>query len=134
MPSNDNPQVIKQIYEAFGRGDIAFVLNVLADDVVFSHPRPDHIPWGGVRRGKRAAAEFFAALAAGVDIEKFEVREFVADNDKVVVLGWERMRVKATGRRYETNWVHVWAVKNGKVTGFEDYNDTAAIVEALRPV
>jgi ketosteroid isomerase-like protein len=50
----------------------------------------------------------------------------------VLALGDERMRVKATGRTYETEWAHVFTVREGKVMEFCEYADTAAVAEAFR--
>jgi ketosteroid isomerase-like protein len=49
-----------------------------------------------------------------------------------LVLGHERMRVKATARTYEVDWVHAWTLRAGMVVAFREYTDTATIEEALR--
>jgi hypothetical protein len=126
-------ELVQSLYAAFGRGDLPFILDRLAPDVEWSHPRPAEIPWGGTRHGRDAVAGFFAALAGGVDVESFEPRTFLCQDGTVVVLGREAMRVKANGRRYATDWVHAWSVRDGRVVRFQEFTDSATIVEAFRP-
>ena len=65
-------------------------------------------------------------------VEEFTPEQFVARDDQVIVFGHERMRTRAGGRVYGTDWVHVFTMRDGKIVGFREYTDTATIVEALR--
>ena len=107
MSEQTNAEVIRQAYEAFGRGDIPTVLGVLADDVDWTLQGPSAIPWAGPRRGREAVGEFFSLLGENLEFERFEPREFVAQGDTVVVLGDERSVVKPTGRAFQNEWAHV---------------------------
>ncbi len=42
------------------------------------------------------------------------------------------MRVKATGRSYETEWAHVFTLREGKIVEFREFADSAAVAEAFR--
>ncbi len=77
------------------------------------------------------AAEFFSKIAECEDTLKFEPREFIVQGDKVVVVGHYEARAKATGREYATYFIHVFTVREGKITSFVEYTDTAAIAEAF---
>ncbi len=76
-------------------------------------------------------AQFYSLLNEVIDYEQFEPREFVAQGDKVVVLGYERGRVKSNGHGFEGRWAHVITLREGKVTRLEAYGDTAAVVAAF---
>ena len=52
--------------------------------------------------------------------------------NKGLVLGHERMRVKAAARTSEVDWVHVWTLRAGRLVAFREYTDTATIEKALR--
>ena len=65
-----------------------------------------------------------------MDILDFQPREFVADGDRVLVIGWERAKVKATNRTFELDWVMAFTVRNGKVVSFREYTDTKAMADA----
>jgi ketosteroid isomerase-like protein len=84
--------VVQQGYEAFGRGDIPAVLDLLTDDVEWTMQGPPVIPFAGTFRGREGIAEFFSLLDETVEFEQFEPRKFVAQGDTVVgiSLGLER--------------------------------------------
>ncbi|SAL04365.1 RNA polymerase factor sigma-70 [Caballeronia calidae] len=134
MSEQQNVQLVQQAYAAFSKADIDGVLKTLAADVDWFIPGPTEIiPFAGKRHGPQEVAEFFSALAAVQTAERFEPLEFLASEDKVVVLGTQRWRVNATGVTYEDEWAHVFMVKNGRITKFKEYHDTAAEAAAHRP-
>jgi hypothetical protein len=47
------------------------------------------------------------------------------------VLGYQRGKAKSTGRPYEIDFVHLWSLRDGRLTEFQVFNDKAALVEAL---
>ena len=61
-----------------------------------------------------------------------ELREFVAQGDKVVVLGHYVWHVKATGKEWASDFVHALSVRDGKITRVQEYTDTAALGDAFR--
>ena len=130
MSERQNVKTVEAIYAAFGRGDLPFIVNTLAADDDWNHPRPD-IPWGGRRTGRGAVAQFFDAVAAHVEIEEFVPEQFVSSGDEVIVFGRERGRTRSIGCRYEVNWAHAWTFHGGTVVKWREYTDTATIVDAL---
>ena len=131
MSDQTNTDVVRQAYEAFGRGDIAAVLDLLTDDVDWTLQGPSAIPWAGTRRGREAVAEFFSLIGENLEFERFEPREFVAQGDTVVVLGDERSVVRPTGRAFENEWAHVYTLRDGKIAKGRFFEDTAAQVVAF---
>ena len=131
MSAENNKRTVREIFEAFGRGDIAGVLEHVSEDVTWKAPGPDVVTYFGDRRGHAGATEFFVQLGTAVDFEHFEPGAFVAEGDKVVVLGRERGRVKGTGKTFDNEWALVFTFDGGKVTDFQLYENTAAIAEAF---
>ena len=121
-----NVEVVQQSYEAVGRGDIPALLDLLTDDVEWTFQGPSVIPLAGIRRGHEGVAKFFSLVEGNLEFERFEPREFVAQGDTVVVLGFERSLVKPTGRTFEQEWAHVYKLREGKVAEFLALEDTAA--------
>jgi hypothetical protein len=76
-------------------------------------------------------AGFFKDLGANVKFDQFEPREFVAQGDKVIALGFYSAQVPATGRRYQSEWAMVFTLRKGKVARFREYADSAAIKAAF---
>lgn len=127
----ENVEVVQQNYAAVGRGDIPALLALLTDDVDWSMPGPAVIPWAGTRRGRQQVAEFFTLLGETLEFQRFEPREFIAEGNTVVVIGYERSLVKPTGRIFEQEWVHVYTLHDGKIIRCRIFEDTAAQVAAL---
>ena len=44
----------------------------------------------------------------------------------MTVLGWEKTMALDTQKLFETEWVHVFTVKSGKITRWRGFFDTAA--------
>jgi ketosteroid isomerase-like protein len=130
----ENVSRVKHFYDAFKRREMRSILDMFADDAVMHGPAPSGVlPWGGTHNGPSGVAEFFKALGESLEPQQFELRDFIAQDNKVVVLGYQKGHAKPTGRPYEIEFVHVWTVRDGKFIEFRVYNDTAAIVESLRP-
>jgi ketosteroid isomerase-like protein len=132
MSEQQNVDVVRKGYEAFGRGDIDGLLAQLDPNVEWRTPGPEDLPTAGQRRGHAAVQEFFQTLAGLLEIQRFEPKQFIAQDEMVVVTGDDTARVKATGTTLESRFVHVFTVRNGKVVGFEEYFDVSALVADLR--
>lgn len=126
MSAQDNTRLIQESYAAFGRGDIPAVLDYLTDDIEWYGAGPKELPLAGIWRGRDEVREFFKNLNETQEILTFEPQDFIAEGDTVVVLLRYRTRVKATGRIVETDLVHVFTVRNGKVARLRQFYDTAA--------
>ncbi|MFJ9760547.1 nuclear transport factor 2 family protein [Streptomyces sp. NPDC101149] len=122
---------MKSLYDAFDRGDIPATLRGLSHYVELVSTGPAVIPWSGIRKGHDGAVEFFTALDGSTEFEKYERNDFLAEGDQVLVRGRTAGLVKSTGRRFDTEWVHVYTFADGKVTRFQEFYDTAAILAAL---
>ena len=131
MSAEENKRTVQSIFEAFGRGDVPGVLRHVSEDVTWKAPGPDVVTYFGDRHGHAGATEFFVQLGTSVDFEHFEPGAFIAEDDRVVVLGRERGRVKGTGKTFDNEWALVFTFGGDKVTGFQCYENTAAIAEAF---
>ena len=132
MSAQQNVELVKKGYAAFGTGDIEALLDLFADDIEWTTPSIKGSPFGGTYRGRGQVAEFFASLAAAEDIQEFTQEDYVAQDDKVVVTGRSKALVRSTGRTLGFEYVHVFTVSGGKVQKFVEYFDTAAAVEAYQ--
>lgn len=122
--------IVQTLYAAFGRGDVAAVLELLSDDIDWRFIGDRQAGYAGRVRGKAAVAEWFARVARADDIQAFEPREFLAGADHVTVLGWERTIARASGREFESDWVHVFGLRNSKVCRFVGTLDSEASAAA----
>jgi len=129
--SQDNLDVIRRGYDAFGRGDINTLLESFDEQVSWVTPGPPELATSGRRTGRQEVAEFFVSVNELFDIQRFEPKDFLAQGDRVVVVGSETARARSTGNVIELDWVHVFTMRNGKVVAFQEFFDTAAVVAAL---
>src|SRR5438132_1299947 len=133
MSAPTNTERVQQMYAAFGRGDIQTILDALAPEATWTVQGPSWLPFFGARRGRQQVAQFFQTIVEKMDFLEFAPREFIAEGDRVVVLGRERMTAKPTGRSIEGEWVHVFTFRAGQVVDFREYCNTAAFAEAFQP-
>lgn len=131
MNEPTNTEIVQNTYSAVGRNDIPAVLDLLTEDVEWILQGPSAIPFAGPRHGKQEVAEFFSLVAQHVEFEQFEPREFVAQGDTVVVLGYERNVIKATGKRFDQEWAHVYTLRKKLITTFRAFEDTGAYINAF---
>ena len=133
MSVEENTSLAQSAYEAFGRGDVAALSEVMADDIEWVVPGdPNDNPDAGTFKGKEAVLGWFGGLASSLDFTAFEPREFIAQNDKVVSLVYAEATVRNTGRVVVNHEAHVWTFRDGKVARFQIYFDTAAAAAAHR--
>lgn len=129
MGATENLQVVKEGYAAFSRGDIAGLLEKFSQDAEWHIPGTG-LPLAGTYRGHDGIAQFFQKLSQEAEILHFQPREFLADGDRVLVVGSERTKVRATNRTVELDWIMSFTLRNGKVTNFREYTDTKALADA----
>ena len=117
---------VKQIYEAFGRGDIPAILAQLAPDVEWEYgANSTDVAWLQPRRGRDDVAGFFQALAA-LEFHSFRPTTILEAGNVVVSLVDVDASVKATGTRIvEEDEVHIWYFdESGQVSRFRHRADT----------
>ena len=127
-----NLQVVEVIYKGFESGDMDAILGSMSDGIVWLHPgRPEEIPFAGRFEGKAGVQHFFGTVFSLIDVLDQQIHSFESSGNKVIVIGYEHMRVKSTGKEYQSNWIHMYTVADGKAVAFEEFIDTAALVTAF---
>jgi ketosteroid isomerase-like protein len=122
--------LVRAAYAAFGRGDIPAVLELVHDNVDWVFHGAKGLPYTRSCRTKSEVAEWFASIPKADDIQGFEPREFFAAGDTVTVLGRERVRPVPAGKTYETEWVHILTVRDGRLVRFWGMYGTQVAAEA----
>jgi len=125
--SVNNAATVASLYEAFGRGDIPFILDHIADDCKWIGAGGDLIPSGGTYTGK-GVGNFFKALADNVEFSAFNLDAVhnIGDNE-VIAFGNMSGNSKITGKPSSSDWAMHWKFNDeGKVVYYQDFYDTAA--------
>ncbi|MBA3974309.1 MAG: DUF4440 domain-containing protein [Candidatus Solibacter sp.] len=131
--SQANVDLIRGLYEAFARGDAPAILGAMDPNIVWNEaenfPYSDRNPYVG----PMAVAEgVFGRI--GTEWDQFQAvpDEILDAGDTVVALGRYSGTYKATGKKMNAQFAHVWRVSGGKVTAFQQYTDTAQAVAATQ--
>jgi ketosteroid isomerase-like protein len=124
-----NTDVVNSVYAALGRGDVDAVVAVFDDDIEWceaeGHPYQAD---GRVWRGSEAIVQnLFLRLATEWDAFTVMPTHVHDAGPTVVVEGRYRGTVKATANRLDAQFCHIWQVRGGKVTAFQQYADTAQL-------
>ena len=127
ISTQENVQVVKDFFAAMGSGDKQGLLALSAEDIEWIIPGEDW-PLAGTYRGHAGLAEL---LQKSEMLEtSTEPLEFVAQGDRVLVIGFAKGKIIATNKTFEDHWVFAITVQNGKLTSIREYIDTQALARA----
>ena len=130
MSEQSNADLVLSLYAAFGRGDVEYILDRVNDDVEWITEGPDVIPYCGKLHGKAGVLGFFHALGATQTDQKLTTDKVVAQGDSVATFGRYAATVTSTGRRADSAVAHLFTIRDGKVSLFLDFFDSAAFASA----
>jgi uncharacterized protein len=132
MDESRNTKVVENAYAAFLRGDVPSIVASLDDEIVWQPVigASKAVPTSGTRRGKAEVGEFFQQVAASMQFSRFEPREFVAQGNKVVTLG-HYTATTTGGGSFDSDFVMVFTLRDGKVVKFQEFLDSAALNAAF---
>ena len=128
MSIEKNIQTVKDFFAALGRGDRAALLALADDDIEWIIPGQDW-PLAGTRHGHAGLTDLLETASRSLETST-EPREFVAQGDRVLVVGFARGRIKATNKTFEDNWIFAITVRDGRLTSIREYIDTQALARA----
>jgi uncharacterized protein len=133
MSADSNIKTIAQVYDAFGRGDVAAILDAVTDDVdCASEAASGAAPWYGVRHGKDAVAAFFTDFGSTMEVDEFTPVSFAANDADVLTVVRFRAHSRATGKTAEMNLHHFFTFRDGKIAYYRGTEDTAQTEAVLR--
>jgi uncharacterized protein len=132
MSTQENVQIVKNFFAALGRGDKEAVLALVAENIEWIIPGEDW-PLAGTHRGHAGLADVLRKASAELETTYPEPPEFIAQGDRVLVVGVATGKIKATNRAFRDDWVFAITVQNGKVTKIREYIDTQALARASQP-
>ena len=128
-----NIELVKTVYGRFGAGDVEGVLALWHDPLDCQSCMgltAEQFPIAGLRQGKTGLAGLLADYAQALEYDTYEAREPREDGDTVFVLGHCAGIFKPTGKRFTSEWAHVFRLRDGKVAAFHEFCDTAAMLAA----
>lgn len=128
----ENKKTIEGMYEAFGRGDVPFIIGALDPDVEWWEAEnfiyADKNPYVGPQAVLLGVFARIANEWEGFTVTPIEVLDA---GDSVVGRGYYAGKYRKTGRDVKAQFAHVFSFKNGKVVKFQQYTDTAQFQKAV---
>ncbi len=129
MSTEKNVQIVKSFLAALGDRDKQGLLALAAEDIEWIVPG-ENWPLVGTYRGHAGLEDLLQKANETVETSYPEPPEFIAQGDRVLVVGFATGKIKATNKRFEDHWVFNITVQNGKLTNIREYIDTQALARA----
>lgn len=116
--THPNAELLREAYDAFGRGDIPTVVGLFAEEIAWHVP--GRSPLSGDYRGHEGVVGFFSrAMELSGGTLRVEADEIIGDGERVVAL--TTVSAERNGRSWSSPEVHVWRVRDGRVVEFTEY-------------
>jgi ketosteroid isomerase-like protein len=123
-----NVALLEGIWGPMERGessDFQPFFDHLDDDVVFTTSV-------GELRGKQAVIHYFRHSGELLEFRPYErPQEYFANGDRVVMLGEETLRVRATGATTRVPWAWAYDLRDGLITRIEAIEDLSVVADAV---
>ncbi len=132
MQEQQNVELVQRCYADYGKGDIEHIIACMTPDVEWELADVPGVDFSGKRQGCEQVREFFRMNAEQQEVRAFAPREFIGQGDKVIVLGHSAWTVKHTGRDFESDWVHIFTIRDGKVAAFREFMDVNTAIDAYQ--
>jgi ketosteroid isomerase-like protein len=124
----DTISLLESIWGPMERGqssDFQPFFDHLDDDVVFTTS-------AGELRGKPAVIHYFTHAGELLEFRPYErPQEYFGTGDRVVIVGEETFRVRATGATTRVPWAWVYDLRDGLITRIEAIEDLSVVADAL---
>lgn len=128
-----NLETVREIYEAFGRGDVPTILSKLADDVDWEQWEDNFaqqydVPYLRYKKGVQSVIEFFQEVGK-LGIKEFKVLSVMEGANQIAA------EIEIETANFRDEEIHLWTFNgDGKVSRFRHYVDTAKHIAATRRV
>jgi uncharacterized protein len=129
MSTEENVQIVRAFFAVMGGGNKQDLLALVAEDIEWIIPG-NNWPLAGTHRGHAGLADVLQKASEDIEMTYPEPPEFVAQGDRVLVVGVATGKIKATNKPFKDDWVFDITVRNGKVSNIREYIDTQALARA----
>ena len=129
MSTEENVHILKDFFAAMGRGDKQALLALSSEEIEWIIPGEDW-PLAGTHRGHDGLEAVLQKASREIEMTYPKPPEFVAQGNRVLVIGTATGTIKATNRPFTDNWVFDITVRDGKLAKIREYIDTQALAKA----
>lgn len=132
QPHASPTEIMKQLFASFILGDNAGAMELVHPEGEWFFPGdPRILPWAGTWKGAELE-DFFDACKDALHYPEYRPEEFLpVDETRVVVRGWERCIVKATGRSFDNPHIGIATIRDGLIWSWLEFADSASMHRAF---
>ncbi|MEM7553766.1 MAG: nuclear transport factor 2 family protein [Cyanobacteria bacterium P01_A01_bin.84] len=124
----DNP--VEKFFVLLGMGNVEEAISLVSENTVFEAQGPSSVPIYGKFHGKEGVKEFIKILGELFDTEAFNIYKFAVKDEYTFAHGYMQHRIRKTDKVFTSEWALVCTTKNGKITSYKMFEDTAALEAA----
>ena len=130
-----NKELLQRAYARWHEtkgGSVNDWLNIVDEKVSFGSLAEgrDMAPFTARANGKQQLAGFLSGIVSEWTMLHFTADHFIAEGDRVVMVGSMAWKSKKTGKTFESSKVDVWRLRDGKAIDYYEWYDTAALAQA----
>ena len=138
MSAHDNAQLVRELYEAFNKGDLAKAIALAAEDM-----EVEFVPFGQTFHGRQGFNDFIGGFKrAFPDLIVTVTNQVATENQVVNECTWRGTNtgplvtpageIPPTNRKVEGGrFCEVYEIKNGKLAADRNYQDVASWLRQL---
>ena len=128
-----NVAVVDGLYQAFAKGDVPAVLAVMDAGIVWNEaegfPYADQNPYIGPEAVLNGV---FARIGAEWEYWNLtDIQLHDMSNNQVLATLRYKAKHKTTGKMIDSQTAHLWTLKDGKITAFQQFTDTKQAAAAI---
>jgi ketosteroid isomerase-like protein len=132
----NNVAILKDAYKKWSDtqgGSVDEWMKICSDKIQFGSlaQGPDGAKYLTAYSSRDALKEYFGGLARDWQMIDYVPENFVAQGDRVVMLGRCTWRFKKTGKVVQTKKAASWRFADGKAIEYFEYYDTAGVLAAM---
>ena len=132
MSADANIKTIAELYQAFGRGDVAAILDAVTDDVDWAAEAASPTAPGTACAGARARYPSSSRPSDRPWRSRSSALTFAANDTDVLAVVRCRAKSRRTGKSVAMDLHHLFRFRDGKIAYYCGTEDTAQTEAALR--
>jgi len=114
-------KVVNDAYEAFAKGDYRALLALIPAGIDWRLTGPASSPNAIVCRTPEDVRQYFEDLFSTESVTCFRADDFIDMAAQIVVIGYLGSTNTATGKPFESEWVHIFVVNDGLTTYWSEF-------------
>ena len=113
--------IVQEVYSKFSAEDFEGILDLCDDNIEWVVNGPETLEKCRAFQGKNGVRHFLNIWGSTWHFSSFDAKNFIHENNTVVVLGDAAGRNRGSEIFFEDRWVHAFDIKNGKIMRFREF-------------